>query len=117
MFGHFARTARVAASLAGMAIGAALVLAATMVIPAHADRRGHAHGGIVTAESHFGNGTVSGSVRERHSGLEVQLPGGTWVDCGRSCSDTLRRQSVDFWQNQPGGPDRGRGYLSWGRTF
>lgn len=112
MSGYFAATARIAAPLAGMA----LVLAATLV-PAQADPRGHARGGMVTAESNFGNGTVSGAVRQGRNGLEVQLPGGTWIDCVRSCSDTLRRQSVDFWQNQAQGPDRGRGYLSWGRSF
>ncbi len=112
MFAHFAGTARIAMPLAGIAF----VLAAT-IIPAEADPRSHARSGIVTAESNFGNGTVSGAVREGRNGLEVQMPGGSWIDCGRSCSDTLRRQTVDFWQNQAGGQDRGRGYLSWGRGF
>ena len=74
--------------------------------------------GYVTAESNYG-GTqrVSGPVRRNSLGrLEVRLPGGTWIECGRSCSDTLRRQTVDFWRNFPagarsaGGVD-GPGYL------
>ena len=104
--------ARFAASLTGLGL-----LVATATLPATAEDRGHRHGGMVTAESNFGNGAVSGAVREGRNGPQVQLPGGSWIDCVRSCSDTLRRQSVDFWQNQPGGPDHGRGYLSWGRTF
>lgn len=52
------------------------------------------------AESRFGNGTVSGAVRQGRTGLEVQLPGGTWIACRRSCSETLRVESVDFWENR-----------------
>jgi hypothetical protein len=44
----------------------------------------------------------------------VGLPGGTWYECAFSCSDTLRRQTVDFWENYPGRPrdtGDGVGYL------
>ena len=111
MFGYLGIAARVAAPLAC----AGLLLAAAL--PAEAQNRGRTHGGTVFAESNYGNGSVSGAVREGHNGPQVRLPGGTWVNCVRSCSDTLRRQSVDFWQNQPNGPDRGRGYLSWGHSY
>jgi hypothetical protein len=65
------------------------------------------HGeGFVTAESRFGHGTVSGPVRVARAGsYEVQLPGGTWIPCGRSCRDTLRIESVDFWENKGAGPN------------
>jgi hypothetical protein len=53
--------------------------------------------GTVTAESRFGNGTVSGPVRYGRMGREVQLPGGTWEPCKRSCAETLRVSTVDFW--------------------
>jgi hypothetical protein len=53
--------------------------------------------GYVTAESRFGGGTVSGPVRIGRYGREVQLPGGTWEPCKRSCSETLRVSTVDFW--------------------
>ncbi len=68
----------------------------------------------VVAESHFGHGSVTGAVRPGgRGGWQVRLPGGSWVDCGRSCADTLRRQTVDLWENiGKDGPDQGRGYLS-----
>jgi hypothetical protein len=64
--------------------------------------RGH-HGGEVVAESRFGHGSVSGAVRPTNVGREVRLPGGTWIDCGRSCSETLRVETVDFWENKGAG--------------
>jgi hypothetical protein len=44
--------------------------------------------------------------------LEISLPGGTWIECRLSCSDTLRRETVDFWEEdgQPRGGER-VGYL------
>ena len=59
--------------------------------------------GEVFAESRFGHGTVSGPVRAARHGREVRLPGGTWIDCARSCSETLRTESVDFWENKGAG--------------
>jgi hypothetical protein len=73
-------------------------------------------GDTVTAESRFGHGTVSGPVRQSHRGAsEVRLPGGTWMDCGRSCSETLRRETVDFWESRGGrnDPVDGPAYLRW----
>lgn len=57
----------------------------------------------VVAESRFGHGTVSGPVRLSPTGYEVRLPGGTWIACRRSCSETLRVESVDFWENRGAG--------------
>lgn len=65
-----------------------------------------APGAVVTAESRFGNGTVSGPVRAGRHGLEVRLPGGTWVECANSCSETLRLETVDFWEAQKGTTNR-----------
>ena len=59
--------------------------------------------GFVTAESRFGNGTVSGPVRVTRLGPQVRLPGGTWEYCRRSCRETLRVQTVDFWETKSGG--------------
>lgn len=72
--------------------------------------------GYVTADSRYGGQSVSGPVRRGRQGrLEVRLPGGTWLECGRSCSDTLRRETVDFWRNHgPGwgtGSGDGPGYI------
>jgi hypothetical protein len=75
------------------------------------DARGNV-GSTVTAESRWGNGHVSGPVRQGQHGPEVRLPGGTWVHCVRSCSETLRRESIDFWQSHGNhAPDQGPGYF------
>lgn len=58
--------------------------------------------GFVVAKSRFGNGTVSGPVRETRVGPQVRLPGGTWEYCRRSCSETLRVETVDIWEARQG---------------
>jgi hypothetical protein len=98
----------------------ALALATTLTVacltgaatsPVAAAERGAAPGpGFVTAESNYGNGTVSGPVRRTAQGrLEVRMPGGTWIECATSCADTLRRETVDFWHNHGGGGPRAGG--------
>lgn len=68
---------------------------------------GRSDGGFVTAESRNGHGTVSGPVRIGRAGArEVRLPGGTWISCGRSCAETLRVESIDFWENKGAGQGR-----------
>lgn len=68
----------------------------------------------VVAESQWGNGTVSGPIRPSRHGWQVRMPRGTWIDCVRSCSETLRRATVDFWQTVgPNAPDAGPGYFRW----
>jgi hypothetical protein len=97
----------------GLAVAAfALVLAAGWAAEAQ-NRRGPGYR-YVTAESRYSTQTVSGPVRVGRSGrLEVGLPGGTWLECGRSCSDTLRRETVDFWKERghPRAGGDGPGYL------
>jgi hypothetical protein len=67
------------------------------------NRRGYDNGpDVVVAESKFGHGTVSGPVRMTSVGRQVRLPGGTWEHCKRSCSETLRVATVDFWEAQSG---------------
>ncbi len=56
--------------------------------------------GYVTAESRYGGGTITAPVRSGPSGPQVRLPGGTWIDCEQTCSDTLRRETVDFWKSR-----------------
>ena len=89
-----------------------------MVCPVAAAERGAPPGivGYVTADSRYSGQSVRGPVRRGPNGrLEVRLPGGTWLECGLSCSDTLRRQTVDFWRNHGGRPREaggdGPGYL------
>ena len=82
---------------------------------ASADHLGRKHDGdapYVRAESRHGNGSISGPVRQVSTGHEVRLPGGTWMPCGRSCSETLRRETVDFWENHSQGKHEGAGYLN-----
>lgn len=72
----------------------------------------------VVAESQFGNGTITGAVRHGPRALQVRLPRGTWIDCVRSCSDTLRRETIDFWQTHGhNAPGSARGYLTFGFRY
>ncbi|MGD9667648.1 MAG: hypothetical protein AB7U75_01160 [Hyphomicrobiaceae bacterium] len=59
--------------------------------------------GYVVARSRFGNGTSSGPVRMTDLGPQVRLPGGTWEYCRRSCSETLRVETVDYWEGRQDG--------------
>lgn len=100
------------------AVGVALLIASGVPSQAADKYRGRADGivGYVTAESRYGAATISGPVRHGPYGrLEVRAPGGTWFECGRSCSDTLRRETIDFWENHQSGPRAtgpdGPGYL------
>lgn len=109
---------------AGGLLAAAAIAAAPATLPAAAqDHRGYrpepGQYAWTTAHSRWGNGSVSAPVRRGPRGLEVRLPGGTWIACARSCSNTLRTQTVDFWENQ-GGPqakDNGPGYFRWDFWF
>lgn len=94
-------------------LGAALLASVLLAEAAAAGPR------YVVAESQWGNGTISGPVRRGARGVwQVRLPRGTWIDCAWSCSDTLRRQTIDFWQsNGPQAPGSGRGYLRWEFEF
>lgn len=81
----------------------ALILAATGIVAASlpADAgflRRKPERPVAVAESRYGNGTVSGPVRATRTGYEVRLPGGTWVGCRTSCSETLRVETVDLFE-------------------
>ncbi len=87
-------------------------------------RGAYPSGSQVVAESRFGNGTVVGDVRQTRLGPQVRTPGGNWIYCRRSCSETLRVETVDFWENQGSGDSRrdneegllGR-WLRWERRY
>lgn len=85
---------------------AAVALAAATLLPlASGSHAGNRYGsddapGYVTAESRFGNGSISAPIRSARSGYEVRLPGGSWVGCRRSCAETLRVETVDIFENQ-----------------
>src|SRR5690349_11101424 len=56
-------------------------------------------GDVAVAVSRFGNGTVAGPVRSTSTGYEVRKPSGTWIACRTSCSETLRVETIDFFEN------------------
>lgn len=88
------------------ALTAGLILGCSS-LPADAGRLPEPQGDYVVAESKHGNGTVVGPVRRTRLGWQVKTPGGSWLDCARSCSETLRVNTVDFWQNEQGAGDSG----------
>lgn len=90
----------------------AIAVVSALSAPAGADHRPRSDyepGEVVRANSHFGNGSITGIVRPARFGWEVRLPHGTWVDCRRSCEETLRVQTVDLTEQQEGGGISGYG--------
>ncbi len=91
-----------AARYIAIAVAAALLASTFAPPPAEAGRRiaEDLSRGYVVAESDYGNGRVTGAVRFTELGPQVQTPGGNWYYCRRSCSETLRVETVDFWEAQ-----------------
>jgi hypothetical protein len=92
--------------VASMAILLAAGLTASAADARHKRKAEEPPTGFVTAESRYGPQTITAPVRISEAGRrEVQLPGGTWIQCRRSCSETLRQETIDFWhiRNNPGG--------------
>lgn len=83
---------------AALALGLCALAPASLT--AEAGFRRPPEGDVAVAVSRYGNGTVTGPVRAARTGYEVRLPGGTWVGCRRSCSETLRVETVDFYENE-----------------
>ena len=82
-----------------------LIRAAALGLPAIAAFAGLAatasearSGGTVTACSRYGNGCYTAAVRPGKWGPEMRLKGGTWIECRGSCKDTLREETVDFFE-------------------
>lgn len=89
--------------IAAIALVPALLLSLTL--QADAGR----YAGYVTVDSRYGNGTVRAPVRMAEFGYQVRLPGGTWIYCERNsllfdrnrpCAETLRRESIDYWETR-----------------
>ena len=51
----------------------------------------------ITAQSKYNNGTISAPVRPAQYGWQVKLPGGAWIYCELNCFQTLRDQTIDFY--------------------
>lgn len=78
----------------------AVLLSFCAVDAAQAGKRRYVNDGdTVVAYSRFGNGSVTGVVRSTDLGPQVQLPSGHWEYCRRSCSETLRVETIDFNEN------------------
>jgi hypothetical protein len=82
-----------------------LVLAAVLADVASAGNYGYRgarlyyhDGAIVTAVSRYGNGSISAPIRARRFGWQVRVPRNTWIDCIRSCEETLRVSTVDVFE-------------------
>jgi len=82
--------------LAGM-VGAALLIgtAGASLAGSKYGSRGYSY---ITAQSKYGNGTISAPVRSAQYGWQVRLPGGVWIYCELNCFQTLRDQTVDFYE-------------------
>ncbi|MEJ2117329.1 MAG: hypothetical protein P8Y67_01045 [Alphaproteobacteria bacterium] len=92
-------------SFLGLGLAAAAVFSLATV--AEAGRcKGHSckdRSGVyrhIYVESDYGSRRVSVPVRHTRMGDQVKLPGGSWVDCEVTCEYTVRRLSVDFWEDQ-----------------
>jgi hypothetical protein len=59
--------------------------------------------GVVVAQSRYGNGSISAAVRREGLGWKVELPGGRWVYCRRTCTETLRVETIDFFETNAAG--------------
>jgi hypothetical protein len=110
--------------IACIALGVA-VLAASYDGAAAGFLRRAPEGDYAVAVSRYGNGTVTGPVRKTRTGYEVRLPGGVWVGCRTSCAETLRVETVDFFENDGRLAGYGTmqnecgifGCLDWGRRW
>lgn len=74
------------------------LLALTCLAPAIAYAK--TKSSTVTACSRYGSDCYTAPVRQTSLGPKMQLKGGTWIWCETDCRDTLRRETVDFWQDQ-----------------
>lgn len=82
---------------------AAAAMIAVSIAPVPADAQGarkqrRGSYGTVTACSRYGRGCVTGPVRRGAVEDEVRMPGGTWIGCRGDCRETLREETVDYWE-------------------
>lgn len=75
-----------------------LGMAAAALVPSTGDARPSKGNGSVTVCSLYGKGCITGAVRPGQFDNEVRLPGGTWISCKRDCKQTLREESIDFFE-------------------
>jgi hypothetical protein len=83
--------------LAKAIVLAAALAAAPLMLASGADAGKAGRSGSVTACSHYARGCVTGATRRGRHQAQVRMPGGTWIDCKGDCRQTLREESVDFF--------------------
>jgi hypothetical protein len=86
---------------ANMLKGAILILlaSAAVLLPMTAEaRRDRDTGSGVTVCSRYGKGCLTAATRRGPVEREVRLPGGTWIGCKLDCRETLREESIDFFE-------------------
>jgi len=82
-------------------LGAALIVAtggASLAGSKYGPRSGGYGYRYITAQSKYNNGTISAPVRPAQYGWQVRLPGGAWIYCELNCFQTLRDQTIDFYE-------------------
>lgn len=75
----------------------ALLMASPLVATTSADARQFKKSSTVTACSTTGFDCYTAPVVKSRVGKKLVLRNGTRIDCGPSCRDTLRKETVDFW--------------------
>lgn len=76
-----------------------LLTSAAVLLPAAAEaQRERDTGSAVTSCSRYGKGCISAPTRRGSVEREVRLPGGTWIGCKLDCRETLREESIDFFE-------------------
>lgn len=83
----------------------AALIGTSAIVPAVADglsigrlRTHYKSGEIITAYSRYGNGSIKSVIRRAPVGWQVKLPRGSWTYCRRSCEETLRVQTIDYYE-------------------
>jgi hypothetical protein len=72
--------------------------ACAVVLPAAAEARPSTDG-VIKVCSRYGKGCVTAPTRPgQFNDRQVRLPGGTWIACKLDCRETLREESIDFFE-------------------
>ena len=94
----------IAKMVSGLAVKLAVAgLAVTVLGSAEAEaqsRRTDEGRSQVSVCGTYNRACTSAPVRRGRNGYEIRLPGGSWIECRANCRDTLREETVDFWETQ-----------------
>lgn len=85
---------RVLTFAALIGLGAASLVAST---PADAKQSRKSDGTVTACSKRGGFDCYTARVFKGPAGRKMVLRGGTAIDCGSDCRETLRTETVDFW--------------------